>query len=291
MHSMTGYGRGEGICGEEHLWVEMRSLNHRYLECAIRLPQGYNYLEEEARKLITGHLKRGRVEVNINVAPEGRKAQAIRIDNALALTYYNALKELSNLLSIKFEPNIDTFTAYPGIFLLEDREPDRENAGRALDIALRAALGELLQMRRAEGNTLKRDITHRINRIEQVIKDIKNRAPQVVEDYRKKLKERLSCLLAEGALEEERLFTEVVYFAERANIAEELVRMSSHINLFRAALAESGAIGRKLEFILQEMHREVNTIGSKSGDALLARSVVELKSELEKIREQLQNVE
>jgi len=287
---MTGYGRGEGICGEEHFLVEMRSLNHRYLDCAIRLPPEYSYLEESARRLIQEYLKRGRVEVSINAVGEG-KAGTIRVDNGLALAYYNALKELSNLLGIDFAPGIDIFALYPDIFIVEEKEPDPENSKQALEIALTAALKELLQMRRAEGDALEKDIVHRIVRIEQVIKDIEKRGPQIVKEYRAKLKERLSCLLDDEALDEERLFTEVAYFAERANITEELVRMSSHINLFREALDETDAIGRKLEFILQEMHREINTIGSKSGDSCIARGVVELKSELEKIREQVQNIE
>lgn len=291
MHSMTGYGRGEGICGEEHFLVEMRSLNHRYLDCTIRLPQEYNYLEEDVRNLIQKHLQRGRVEVSVNIADEGRRARAIKVDNDLALAYYGALKELSNLLKIDFDLGIDTFAACPDIFIVEGKEPDQENVRQALKVASAAALGELLQMRRTEGNSLEQDIVHRIDVIEQVIKDIEKRAPQIAEEYGTRLREKLSRLLEEKDWDEERLFTEIVYFAERASITEELVRMSSHIDLFRETLDETGAIGRKLEFILQEMNREINTIGSKSGDSSIARSVVKLKSELEKIREQIQNVE
>jgi len=208
----------------------------------------------------------------------------------LALAYYNALKELSNYLQLDLEVDIKAIADFPDVFLVEEKEPDQENSQRALEIALTAALEDLVAMRAAEGEKLQEDIIHRIAIIEQVIKDIEERAPQVVVEYRNGLKQRMEKFLA-GEIEEGRLLTEVAYFAEKANINEELVRMFSHIDLFRSTLKEEGAIGRKLDFILQEMYREINTIGSKAGDTAIARAVVEVKSELEKIREQVQNIE
>ena len=206
------------------------------------------------------------------------------------LAYYNALKELSNYLQLDLEVDIKAIADFPDVFLVEEKEPDQENSQRALEIALTAALEDLVAMRAAEGEKLQEDIIHRIAIIEQVIKDIEERAPQVVVEYRNGLKQRMEKFLA-GEIEEGRLLTEVAYFAEKANINEELVRMFSHIDLFRSTLKEEGAIGRKLDFILQEMYREINTIGSKAGDTAIARAVVEVKSELEKIREQVQNIE
>ncbi|HHW54185.1 MAG TPA: YicC family protein [Firmicutes bacterium] len=287
---MTGYGRGEGMWEGEHFQVEVRSLNHRYLECSIKIPKQYSYLQEKIRSTVQRYVTRGRVEVNVSALGEKSEAKEVRVDKDLALAYYNALKELSNYLQLDLEVDIKAIADFPDVFLVEEKEPDQENSQRALEIALTAALEDLVAMRAAEGEKLQEDIIHRIAIIEQVIKDIEERAPQVVVEYRNGLKQRMEKFLA-GEIEEGRLLTEVAYFAEKANINEELVRMFSHIDLFRSTLKEEGAIGRKLDFILQEMYREINTIGSKAGDTAIARAVVEVKSELEKIREQVQNIE
>ncbi|MFY9372110.1 MAG: YicC/YloC family endoribonuclease [bacterium] len=287
---MTGYGRGEGMWEGEHFQVEVRSLNHRYLECSIKIPKQYSYLQEKIRSTVQRYVTRGRVEVNVSALDEKSEAKEVRVDKDLALAYYNALKELSNYLQLDLEVDIKAIADFPDVFLVEEKEPDQENSQRALEIALTAALEDLVAMRAAEGEKLQEDIIHRIAIIEQVIKDIEERAPQVVVEYRNGLKQRMEKFLA-GEIEEGRLLTEVAYFAEKANINEELVRMFSHIDLFRSTLKEEGAIGRKLDFILQEMYREINTIGSKAGDTAIARAVVEVKSELEKIREQVQNIE
>ncbi|MGB4029250.1 MAG: YicC/YloC family endoribonuclease [bacterium] len=290
MRSMTGYGRGEGMWEGEHFQVEVRSLNHRYLECSIKIPKQYSYLQEKIRSTVQRYVTRGRVEVNVSALDEKSEAKEVRVDKDLALAYYNALKELSNYLQLDLEVDIKAIADFPDVFLVEEKEPDQENSQRALEIALTAALEDLVAMRAAEGEKLQEDIIHRIAIIEQVIKDIEERAPQVVVEYRNGLKQRMEKFLA-GEIEEGRLLTEVAYFAEKANINEELVRMFSPIDLFRSTLKEEGAIGRKLDFILQEMYREINTIGSKAGDTAIARAVVEVKSELEKIREQVQNIE
>lgn len=287
---MTGYGRGEGMWEGEHFQVEVRSLNHRYLECSIKIPKQYSYLQEKICSTVQRYVTRGRVEVNVSALGEKSEAKEVRVDKDLALAYYNALKELSNYLQLDLEVDIKAIADFPDVFLVEEKEPDQENSQRALEIALTAALEDLVAMRAAEGEKLQEDIIHRIAIIEQVIKDIEERAPQVVVEYRNGLKQRMEKFLA-GEIEEGRLLTEVAYFAEKANINEELVRMFSHIDLFRSTLKEEGAIGRKLDFILQEMYREINTIGSKAGDTAIARAVVEVKSELEKIREQVQNIE
>lgn len=287
---MTGYGRGEGMWEGEHFQVEVRSLNHRYLECSIKIPKQYSYLQEKIRSTVQRYVTRGRVEVNVSALGEKSEAKEVRVDKDLALAYYNALKELSNYLQLDLEVDIKAIADFPDVFLVEEKEPEQENSQRALEIALTAALEDLVAMRAAEGEKLQEDIIHRIAIIEQVIKDIEERAPQVVVEYRNGLKQRMEKFLA-GEIEEGRLLTEVAYFAEKANINEELVRMFSHIDLFRSTLKEEGAIGRKLDFILQEMYREINTIGSKAGDTAIARAVVEVKSELEKIREQVQNIE
>lgn len=287
---MTGYGRGEGMWEGEHFQVEVRSLNHRYLECSIKIPKQYSYLQEKIRSTVQRYVTRGRVEVNVSALGEKSEAKEVRVDKDLALAYYNALKELSNYLQLDLEVDIKAIADFPDVFLVEEKEPDQENSQRALEIALTAALEDLVAMRAAEGEKLQEDIIHRIAIIEQVIKDIEERAPQVVVEYRNGLKQRMEKFLA-GEIEEGRLLTEVAYFAEKANINEELVRMFSHIDLFRSTLKEEGAIGRKLDFILQEMYREINTIGSKAGDTAIARAVVEVKSELEKIKEQVQNIE
>ncbi|MGI6143233.1 MAG: YicC/YloC family endoribonuclease [bacterium] len=290
MRSMTGYGRGEGSCEGEHFQVEVRSLNHRYCECSIKIPKQYSYLQEQIRDTVQKYIIRGRVEVSVCTLGERGKAREVRVDRDLALAYYNALKELSNFLGLGLDVDIKAIAECPDVLFVEEKEPDQENSQQALATALTAALKDLVSMRAAEGEKLQRDIIHRIAKIEQVIKDVKERAPQVVIEYRNGLKQRMAKLLT-GEVEEGRLLTEVAYFAEKANINEELVRMFSHIDLFRNTLAEEGAIGRKLDFILQEMYREINTIGSKAGDTAIARAVVEIKSELEKIREQVQNVE
>lgn len=239
---MTGYGRGEGMWEGEHFQVEVRSLNHRYLECSIKIPKQYSYLQEKIRSTVQRYVTRGRVEVNVSALGEKSEAKEVRVDKDLALAYYNALKELSNYLQLDLEVDIKAIADFPDVFLVEEKEPDQENSQRALEIALTAALEDLVAMRAAEGEKLQEDIIHRIAIIEQVIKDIEERAPQVVVEYRNGLKQRMEKFLA-GEIEEGRLLTEVAYFAEKANINEELVRMFSHIDLFRSTLKEEGPLG------------------------------------------------
>ena len=191
MRSMTGYGRGEGMWEGEHFQVEVRSLNHRYLECSIQIPKQYSYLQEKIRSTVQRYVTRGRVEVNVSALGEKSEAKEVRVDKDLALAYYNALKELSNYLQLDLEVDIKAIADFPDVFLVEEKEPDQENSQRALEIALTAALEDLVAMRAAEGEKLQEDIIHRIAIIEQVIKDIEERAPQVVVEYRNGLKQRM----------------------------------------------------------------------------------------------------
>ncbi|MGI6576219.1 MAG: YicC/YloC family endoribonuclease [bacterium] len=291
MQSMTGYGRGECRSKEQYFQVEIRSLNHRYFECSIRIVKQYSFLEERVRKYLQESINRGRVEVNITSLGEKGLTRQVKVDKELALAYYNALEELGGYLKLQSQPGLELLANFPDVLIVEEEALEPEKAWEILQTALTSAVSALVSMRAVEGKKLQEDIIHRIGRIEQVISSIKAKAPQVVEEYRSGLKKRISNLVGENEIEESRIIAEVAYFAEKVNIAEELVRMASHLELFRGTVDEPGAIGRKLEFILQEMYREINTIGAKASNAEISQAVVEVKSELEKIREQLQNVE
>jgi len=288
---MTGYGRGEAEGAGKLVTVELKSVNHRFLEVLVRLPRQYSPLEEKIKRLIQEKVARGRVEVYFNFKESGEIKRFIKVDKDLAVAYDNALEDLAKTLEISYSADIYRLISLPEVVSIEDREEDLEAVWTICQQALNQALESFVLMRRQEGSRLKEDLIHRIDKIAQCSKEIENRQPQVVKDYQEKCRQRVTELLGEVPLDENRLANEIAVFADRVSIAEELVRIFSHLAQFKSSLNLKEPVGRKLDFLTQELNREINTIGSKANDLEIGRVVVEVKSEIEKIREQVQNLE
>jgi len=289
--SMTGFGRGE-IKGLGYSFsLEMKSVNHRYLEILVKTPRNFSVFEDRIRKVIQNTIQRGRLEVYINVKETEEKKRMVKLDKELALSYDNSLKELAQVLDSGYKTDIYRLASLPDVMIVEEEEVDIEALWLILEKALNDALENLIQMRKDEGIRLTRDLDKRLEVLQKQFREVGERAPQIVTEYSERLKEKLALLLNDSTIDENRLAMEVMLFADRASIDEELVRLESHLEQFEQTLLSSSPIGRKLDFLVQELNREINTIGSKANDLVISRIVVEGKSELEKIREQIQNIE
>lgn len=288
---MTGYGCGEADAHNYRVTVEIKAVNHRYNEILVRLPKNCNALEERVRRKIAAVLHRGHMDVFITVNYHGQRQYAITVDNGLAIAYYNAVKGLAQTLAIPETGILDLVARFPEVITVEEEPDDVEVIWPVMDQALTKALNGVKRMRQAEGENIYRDITRRVERLEQLREVIAQRAHSVVDEYRNKLLNRLGSIVNTADIDMNRVLQEVVLFADRSNITEELVRLASHVQQFSATLAGEGAVGRKLDFLVQEMNREVNTIAAKANDADIIGATVEMKSEIEKVREQIQNIE
>ncbi|SHJ96127.1 YicC/YloC family endoribonuclease [Desulforamulus aeronauticus] len=290
--SMTGYGRGEAEAEGRRFTVELKSVNNRYCEVILRQPRSLAQLEDKIRRQIQNKVTRGRIDGFITIEETGEVTPAVKVDKALALTYHKAMEELMADLAISDKISIRDLISLPNVISLEQTEDDVEAWYQAIQKATDQALEGLMSMRENEGQRLKTDILERAKIIRQLILgQVSERAPLVVQEHREKLMQRLAEWLENGTIEENRLAAEVAIFTDRADISEELVRLHSHLEQLAQILTEGGAVGRKLDFLVQEMNREVNTIGSKANDLMITNAVVNAKSELEKIREQVQNIE
>ena len=290
--SMTGYGRGEAEAEGRRFTVELKSVNNRYCEVILRQPRSLAQLEDKIRRQIQNKDTRGRIDGFITIEETGEVTPAVKVDKALALTYHKAMEELMADLAISDKISIRDLISLPNVISLEQTEDDVEAWYQAIQKATDQALEGLMSMRENEGQRLKTDILERAKIIRQLILgQVSERAPLVVQEHREKLMQRLAEWLENGTIEENRLAAEVAIFTDRADISEELVRLHSHLEQLAQILTEGGAVGRKLDFLVQEMNREVNTIGSKANDLMITNAVVNAKSELEKIREQVQNIE
>lgn len=289
--SMTGFGRGKSEGAGFRFEVEMKAVNHRYLEIVIRNHRSLNFAEESIKKIIQEKVSRSRIEVYINFKQTEEKLRLVKVDKDLALSYDKSLKELAEVLNTEYISDIYRLASFPEVLSTDEQETDTDAIWAVLEAAVREALGELLEMRKREGDRLVQDLTEKIAVLRNIVAEIGLRSPQVVEEYRQKLTDRIAVLLGDVTVDETRLANEVAFFADRASIEEELVRLNSHFEQFEHALRLKEPIGRKLDFLIQEMNREINTIGSKANDLAISRSVVNGKSELEKVREQVQNIE
>lgn len=289
--SMTGFGRGEAVGHGKKFSVELKSVNHRFAEVSLRMPKQYSPLEERARRQILARVSRGRIDGFISVDQYEEKPPTVKVDKELASSYYKAMKELLAGLGIQDSVKADHILALPGVLSVEEEPEDLEELWPVLEEAVNIALDGLSQMRETEGTRLRDDLLARLEKIRQTTVDIEDRSPVVVEDYKTRLTQRLSEWLADSTLDMNRVMAEVAIFAEKSSITEEIIRLGSHISQALDSLQTDRPVGRKLDFIIQEMNREINTIASKSGDIKISEAVVEVKSELEKIREQVQNLE
>lgn len=290
--SMTGYGLGEASNDEYKLKAEIKTVNHRYNEIYIRLPRNLNYLEDNLKKLIKKYIHRGKVDVYIDFEYVDQAAVDVNVDIPLARSYKNALETLINELNLDDRVSLKDITYVSDLIKMDKKEMDRDALWIFFKETFEIALNDLDMMKLNEGEALKKDILRKLEAVGTLVEAIWERAPFVVLEYRDKLHERISNLIDESmVLDEEKLNQEVAYFADKSSIDEEITRLNSHLEQFYAILEEEGPIGRKIDFLIQELNREINTIGSKANDIIISKNVVEVKAELEKIREQIQNIE
>lgn len=291
LKSMTGYGRGDYEEGGKAFSVELRSVNHRFCEVVTRMPKYYAALEDRVRKLVQEKVARGRVDLFVTVDDFGSGNKSIRVDKDLALAYYKALKELGETIGIQGSAGLVEIARFPDVISLQEVQDDMELVWPILSRAVDMGLEQLIGMRQTEGQRLREDLLKRVNRLAGYADEISQRAPVVVSEYREKLNARLKELLPDIEIDENRLMTELAIFADRCSITEELVRLRSHFQELDVTLNSDESVGRKLDFLVQELNREFNTIGSKSNDLQISATVVKAKTEVEKIREQVQNIE
>ncbi len=290
MRSMTGYGRCHLEEDGREMTVEVKSVNHRFLDTSYRLSRALSFLDDAVRKGVSARLARGHVDVFVTYANHRQDAKAVRVDMALAVAYRQALGELAAAVGKEADIPLADYTRLPDVLSVQEKDEDQQAVRALFERALSGALDGLIAMREQEGARLCADILQKTESIERIAEGIAQRAPSVVRDYRDRLRQRVAAL-TEGEIDEARLITEVAIFADRAAIDEELVRLKSHLAAIRETVSLGEPAGRKLDFLVQELNREVNTIGSKAMDTAIAQAVVSAKGEIEKLREQVQNIE
>jgi uncharacterized protein (TIGR00255 family) len=291
LRSMTGFGTGEVATPFGRYAIEVRSVNHRFCEIVVRLPRDLAPLEDKVRALAQARILRGRVEVAIIREDQGKRPRTVKSDLDLARAYVSALNELKQSLSLSGTLDLSVLVSLPDLIKIEEEKEDLEAVWPALADGVGKAFAELVAMRVGEGARLASDLGQRVERLDRTIGEVEERAPVVIREYHTRLSRRVQELAAGLPIDDARLAAEVAVFAERSDITEEITRFRSHLAQFRDTLASPGAVGRTLEFIVQELGREANTIGSKANDVEIARRVIAVKGELESLREQIQNVE
>lgn len=289
--SMTGFGRFEGTVEGRNIIVEIKTVNHRFFDFSCRISRGYGFLEEHLKGLISEHISRGKVDVFVSISEDENTEYIVEINHSLAAGYVKALNELSQKYGVKDDISVSLLSKYNDVLTVCKPEQDEELVWSLVKGCAEKAISDLISMREAEGRKLKEDVLIRSESIISFIEKVEERSPKMVEEYREKLLSRMNEILAGVEIDEQRVLTEVAIFADKTAVAEETVRLRSHIVQMTDMLKSNDPIGRKLDFIIQEMNREANTIGSKVCDAELAHVVVDIKAEIEKIREQIQNIE
>ena len=289
--SMTGYGRAEETIRGCTITVELRSVNNRYLDCNIRLPRLYLFAEDGIKSRVQNIISRGKVDVFVTLDYAEKEEVKVTVNRPVADGYYGALKQLAQSYQLSEDISVSLLSRFPDVLLAEKAEEDTEQRAQDIYSVLDRALADFDEMRTKEGSRLRDDILSRAAAIEDMVTFVEERSPQTVSEYRAKLEARMQEVLQNTQIDESRLLTEAAIFADKVAVAEETVRLRSHIAQLREMLSKGGATGRKLDFLIQEFNREANTIGSKCSDIQIARQVVDIKAEIEKIREQVQNIE
>lgn len=289
--SMTGYGMGSAEALGKTFTVEIKSVNSRYSDFSVKMPRIYTFLEEPLRKKAAERISRGKADIYVNVESNGEADSVVKLNEPLARAYLDALRTLSGALEIPSNTTAETFLRIPDVFTVEKAPDDAQIITDAVIEALSTALDGFDAMRIAEGEKLVQDLKKHLAFIDNATAQIEKRSPGIVSEYRARIEERMRDILGSAEYDEARLMTEVAIFADKVNVNEETVRLRSHISQFLAMLESGGCVGRKIDFLIQEMNREINTIGSKSNDLEVARIVIDVKAEIEKLREQIQNVE
>ncbi len=289
--SMTGYGRAKGVSDAIEITVELKSVNNRYLDCNIRMPRVYSAIEDSLKAAVTRSISRGKVDVYINIDSSKADNVTVKINKPVADAYMEVLRILEDEYGLSGNVSAIEFARFPDVLQLEKSEADTDVLTKDVGTVLEEALRDFNAMRSREGENMAADINRRLSEIENLTKKAEECSPRTVEEYRTKLEAKMAELLQNKELDSTRILMEAAIFADRVAINEETVRLKSHIEQLRKMLTSREPVGRKLDFLIQELNREANTIGSKGNDAEMARIVVDLKAEIEKIREQAQNIE
>ncbi len=290
--SMTGFGRGEYKDDNYQFLVECKTINHKYADINIRLPRKLSFLEDKARILIKDYVKRGRVDLYIKLDLLGSEDVNLKFDEQLASQYVNILNQIKSKFDLIDDVSVMNIAKFPEVVKTEEKEEDEDALWSMFKVALENSLVKLKEMRTEEGEKLAQDVIMRCDLLKNYIEEIEKYSYNVVIDYKEKLNNRINEILENPSIvDENRLAQEVAIYADKSSITEEIVRFRSHIEQLKKTVVKNDSIGRKIDFLIQEMNRETNTIGSKSSDLNITNLVVEVKSELEKIREQIQNIE
>ncbi len=291
LKSMTGFGRSEYIDEKRKITVEIKAVNHRYLDCSIKMPKKLGFFEASIRTLLKDYIQRGKVDVFITYEDYTEDNFNLKYNKDMAKAYLTYLKEMSEEFGIENDVRVSTLSRYPEVFSLEETNVDEDEIWSDLDKVIREAAESFVQSRIKEGENLKRDLIDKLDTMLSYVDEIESRAPEIIEEYRKNLFDKVRDLLADSAIDESRILGEVTLYADKICVDEEIVRLRSHIGTTKDILTAGGSVGRKLDFIAQEMNREANTILSKANDLATSDIAINLKTDIEKVREQIQNIE
>ncbi len=291
IRSMTGYGRAQASLNGREITIELRSVNHRYFDCSIRLPRVYSFLEEVIKGELQKSIARGKVDVFLTIDSMGADTVTVSLNEPVLKGYLEVASTLRETYQLRDDLSISSAMRLPDVLTVSKEDEDEDALKTDVCKALNEAVEGYIAMSCREGEKLKEDIVYRISIIENLVNEIEVRSPKCVEEYRAKLEARMKEILESVTIDSQRILTEAAIFADKVAVTEEIVRLRSHLNQLRDMLAKGGAIGRKLDFLVQELNREANTIGSKANDVEMAQMVVDVKAEIEKIREQVQNIE
>ncbi len=289
--SMTGFGRAEYIDEKRKITVEIKAVNHRYLDCSIKMPKKLGFFEASIRTLLKDYIQRGKVDIYITYEDYTEENFNLKYNRDMAKAYYSYLKEMAEEFGIENDVRVSTLSRYPEVFSLEEANVDEDEIWSDLEKVVRDAASAFVDARIKEGDNLRRDLTDKLDKMLSYVDEIEKRAPEIIDAYRKDLSAKVADLLADSAIDESRILGEVTLYADKICVDEEIVRLRSHIGTTKDILSEGGSVGRKLDFIAQEMNREANTILSKANDLITSDIAINLKTDIEKVREQIQNIE
>lgn len=289
--SMTGFGRSEIVKGNRKISVEIKSVNHRYLEAGIKMPKKLNVFESRMRDLLKKYATRGKIDIFINYEDDSESQVNLKFNQNIADEYMAIFNNMSEKYNLKNDMTVGGLARFPEVITMDEVQEDEEELWHFIEEAMKAALEQFVNTRILEGENLKKDLLGKLDHMEELVAFVEKRSPEIMKEYRSKLESKVKELLGDTTIDESRIATEVIIYADKICVDEETVRLRSHIKHARKCLNEDGGIGRKMDFIAQEMNREANTTLSKANDIEISNAAIDLKTEIEKVREQIQNIE
>ena len=289
--SMTGFGRSEIVKGNRKISVEIKSVNHRYLEAGIKMPKKLNAFESRMRDLLKKYATRGKIDIFINYEDDSENQVNLKFNQNIADEYMTIFNNMSEKYNLKNDMTVGGLARFPEVITMDEVQEDEEELWHFIEEAMKAALEQFVNTRILEGENLKKDLLGKLDHMEELVAFVEKRSPEIMKEYRSKLESKVKELLGDTTIDESRIATEVIIYADKICVDEETVRLRSHIEHARKCLNEDGGIGRKMDFIAQEMNREANTTLSKANDIEISNAAIDLKTEIEKVREQIQNIE